>query len=218
MTVEAKNFNVLTSRDWTDYELVDSGNEQRLERFGKYYLVRPEKQALWQLTLSEPEWSMVHAILQKAPGRRGEWKFIKDIPNKWTLSYGDLNFWVKVTKFGHIGVFPEQAAQWEWVTEQVRNSHRQLRILNLFGYTGITTLVAARSGASITHVDASKPTITWATENQKLSHLEDRPVRWIIDDAIKFVKREESRGIEYDAIVADPPKFGRWAQGRDLAI
>lgn len=213
MVVEAKNFNVLIPKDWTSYDLVDSGNEQRLERFGEHYLVRPEKQALWQPTLSESEWSVMHAILQKAPGRRGEWKFTKDIPDKWTLSYGDLNFWVKITKFGSIGVFPEQAAHWEWITKQVGNSNRQLHILNLFGYTGITTIAAAGSGARITHVDASRPTIAWAKDNQRLSRLENRPIRWIVDDAIKFVKREERRGVKYDAIIADPPKFGRGPKG-----
>lgn len=213
MAIEAKNFNVLTPKDWSDYELVDSGNEQRLERFGNYFLARPEKQALWQPTLPQSEWNVVHAVLQKAPGRRGEWKFTKDVPKKWPLSYDDLNFWIQITHFGHIGVFPEQAAHWEWIIGQVSNSRRQLQVLNLFGYTGIATLAAARSGARITHVDASKPTITWAADNQKLSHLENRPIRWIIDDAIKFVKREEKRGVKYDAIIADPPKFGRGPKG-----
>jgi len=213
MNLEAKDFRILTPKEWTDYELIDSGNERKLERFGKYYLVRPEKQALWQPALPDSEWKVAHAVLQKAPGRRGEWKFIKDIPKNWSISYGDLSFLVKITQFGHLGVFPEQAVHWEWIAKQVKDADRQLQVLNLFGYTGIASLAAASSGARVTHVDASKPAIAWAAENQRFSHLEDRPIRWIIDDAIKFVKREGRRGVKYDAVIADPPKFGHGPKG-----
>lgn len=200
---------LLTQENWQDYELLDFGNESKFERFGKYLLIRPESQALTK-PLFPNDWEKADAILE---GRKEFWKFKNKIPDKWAVGFDNLKFWAKATPFGHLGVFPEQSSYWTWIKEKIKESKRELNVLNLFGYTGIATLVASNAGAKVCHVDASKPAITWAVENQKLSGLEDKSIRWILDDAITFVKREIKRGNKYDAIIMDPPKFGRGPKG-----
>jgi len=205
---------LLPSADWKDYELLDSGNGSKLERFGTYTFIRPEHQAVWKPTLPEKVWESAHAIFHpSAQESGGEWQFHKPIEAEWKMRYRDLVFWVRTSASRHLGVFPEQATQWDWIDKQIQLANRPINVLNLFGYTGLATLTAARAGASVTHVDASKKTVNYARENQMLSGLGDKPIRLIIDDAFKFVKREVRRGVIYDGIILDPPKFGRGPKG-----
>lgn len=185
---------------WADYELIDSGNLKKLERFGKYRFIRPDSQAMWKPKNS----------IWEADGEFNDtWKFNKPIESRWIIKYKDISFWLEPTPFRHLGVFPEQADQWDWMINQ-----KPKKVLNLFGYTGIASLLLAKDGAEVTHVDASKKSISWAIENQKLSGLSGKPIRWIVDDALKFVKREINRNCGYDAILLDPPKFGRGPGGQ----
>lgn len=202
----------LLTSTWQDYELIDSGNEQKFERFGKYTVIRPENQALWRPE-NINDWNRADAVLEKAPERRGQWKFKSKLPHSWNMQYQNLKFQIKITPFGHIGIFPEQSEHWSWIDYQIKKANRPINVLNLFGYTGGSTLAAAAAGASVTHVDASKPSVAWASENAQLSHLENKPIRWIVDDALKFVAREGRRNIKYDAIIMDPPKFGKGPEG-----
>jgi 23S rRNA (cytosine1962-C5)-methyltransferase len=239
---------LLPSPRWTDYELLDSGDGQKLERFGPYTFVRPEVQALWTRNLPSAKWDAAHAIFQPSGEESGgHWEFKKRVSEKWEMSYplpplhppisdfrnggtgGGLKFSAMTTPGRHLGVFPECAAHWDWMSasihHRVHGEHGEnknisvnsagsvVNILNLFGYTGLATLAAASAGAKVTHVDASKKSVTWARENQSLSDLDDKPVRWIVDDALKFVEREGRRGIKYDGIILDPPKFGRGPKG-----
>src|SRR5574340_309895 len=205
---------ILTSPEWQDYELLDSGDGQKLERYGPYRLLRPEPEAVWKRALPEAEWSRAHAVFKPSPEENGgHWKNLQPLPARWTIRYKDLQFYVQTTASRHVGVFPEQAAQWDWISQQIEASHRPLRVLNLFGYTGLATLAAARAGAAVTHLDASRKVVDWAHENLILSNLEGKPVRWIVDDALKFVQREGRRGSVYDGIILDPPKFGRGPKG-----
>jgi 23S rRNA (cytosine1962-C5)-methyltransferase len=205
---------LLESPDWVDYELLDSGNGSRLERFGPYIFVRPEHQAVWAPALPEGKWKSVHAIFQSTGEESGgHWKFLKPIEETWPMQYKGLQFLARTSNSRHVGVFPEQANHWDWINAQVRASKTSLRVLNLFGYTGLATLAAAQAGAQVTHVDASKKSISWARENQALSSMEAKPIRWIIDDALKFVQREMRRGAQYDGLILDPPKFGRGPKG-----
>ncbi|HVZ12387.1 MAG TPA: class I SAM-dependent methyltransferase [Patescibacteria group bacterium] len=225
--------------NWQEHELLDTGNGRKLERFGKYILNRIEPQATWHQTLSESEWHKADAVFRKASDRGGNWELKKQIPGKWTMSYESLKLELRLTPFGHVGVFPDQSNQWEWISNKIKQrSHPEPRlnrgnlvsgsqaetpeqvrgdkavnVLSLFTYTGASTLEAAAAGAHVTHVDASKPAITWARENQRISGLTDKPIRWIPEDALKFVKREVRRNSRYDAIIMDPPKFGRGTQG-----
>jgi 23S rRNA (cytosine1962-C5)-methyltransferase len=222
---------LLFSPNWTDYELLDSGEGQKLERFGSYTFIRPEVQALWRKSLPMKKWQAAHAIFQPSGEESGgHWQFTKKIPEKWEMGYSlnrngesggvEIHFSVMTTPGRHLGVFPECAAQWDWMENLIRrrgqspgkDSH-EIRVLNLFGYTGLATLAAATAGAMVTHVDASRKSVIWARENQVLSRLEDKPVRWIVDDARKFVEREARRGAKYDGIILDPPKFGRGPKG-----
>jgi len=189
---------------WEDYELIDSGNLKKFERFGRYKFIRPEPQAIWSPNINN--WQADAYFLGKEED--GHWKFNAKILSRWEMHYKDVKFWAEITPFRHLGVFPEQFLQWEWM-----DSQKPKNVLNLFGYTGLATLILAKNKASVTHVDASKKAITWARENQKLSDLEDKPIRWIIDDAIKFVEREVRRNRKYDGIILDPPKFGRGPNG-----
>ncbi|MGB8645191.1 MAG: class I SAM-dependent methyltransferase [Anaerolineae bacterium] len=220
---------------WADYELLDSGAGYKLERFGSYRLVRPEPQAMWRRALAEKEWQAANAVFagkeEQEPGTsrgsvpprgpaevRGEegsgrWEMRGAMPDRWQMRYKGLAFWAQLTSFRHVGVFPEQASQWEWAQDLIKNAGRPVRILDLFGYTGLASLTAAEAGASVTYVDASKKVMAWARENQALAGLGDRPIRWLVDDALKFVRREARRGSKYDAIILDPPKFGRGPQG-----
>ena len=203
----------LTPR-WTEYELMDSGEGKRLERFGEYLLVRPEPQARWAPALPVGQWHAADGEYMKARnGRRGEWKFSRPIPDRWEMRRGNLSFWVQPAPSGHVGVFPDQACHWDWIAEVTGRAARPVKLLSLFGHTGLATLVASESGAEVTHVDASRKAVAWARENQGLSVLSERPIRWIVEDALTFVRREARRGNQYDAMVLDPPKFGRGPDG-----
>lgn len=233
---------ILTTQGWEEYSLLDSGNSLRLEKFGPYTTVRPDPQAIWQQTLSQEVWNKADVIFKRTSADAGRWHFQKKLPEKWLMHWKNLSFWTRLTSFKHTGVFPEQSLQWEFIQSVLGNevrqsSHRhpgetttsigskkdsiasvkndnQLSVLNLFGYTGIATLAAASAGAKVTHVDASKPSIAWARENAKASELDNKPIRWILDDAVKFVEKELRRGNTYDAIIMDPPVYGHGPTGQ----
>ena len=215
-------FTFLEAPHWTDYALLDSGEGLKLERFGNSVFVRPESQAMWKRTL-DAEWKQAHAVFQPTGEESGgHWDLKKKVPEKWEMRYvldpsrvskGELKFWVMTTPGRHLGVFPEVAAHWDWFSGLIAQTKRETNVLNLFGYTGLASLAAATAGAKVTHVDASKKSVSWARENQALSNLADKPIRWIVDDALKFVQREARRGAKYDGIILDPPKFGRGPKG-----
>jgi 23S rRNA (cytosine1962-C5)-methyltransferase len=199
---------------WDEYELLDCGNGAKLERFGPYILNRPEAEAIWKPCLPEIQWQKANATFIPGKGEEvGTWRFNSKEPERWQMNFQGLRFWAQISSSRHIGIFPEQASQWEWINQTIRKSSRPLKILNLFGYSGIATLAAASAGAQVTHVDASQKAIYWARENQTLSGLQNSPTRWIVDDALKFVRRESRRGNLYDGIILDPPKFGRGPKG-----
>jgi len=199
---------ILQTGGWDDYELLDSGEGYRLERFGKFTIAKPDPQAIWKRRLDMSAWNSVDAEYIK-----DGWIRHRDVPESWLLTYKNISFHARLTPFKHAGVFPEQHLHWDFITETIVQSKRDIKVLNLFGYTGLASLVAAAAGASVTHVDASKPAITWARENQAASKLEDKPIRWILDDAIKFVEREVRRGNTYDGIIMDPPVYGHGPTG-----
>lgn len=204
----------LDSPHWQDYRLLDSGNGQKLEQFGPYRLIRPKSQAAWSPALPAAEWRAADASFTL--GQRsdeGQWEYRKKLPERWQMTYQGLAFWAKATPYRHLGVFPEQAAHWDWMAALIQHANRPIKVLNLFGYTGLASLFAARAGAEVTHVDASKPTITWARENQELAGLGEKPIRWIVEDALKYAEREVKRGVQYDGFVMDPPPFGRGPSG-----
>lgn len=206
---------LLAPPPWSDYELLDSGNGAKLERFGLYTLVRPETQAIWTPSLPEREWQRADATFEKSKGGDdgpGNWQMRRKLPEQWQLHYNNLRFWVRLTPFRHTGVFPEHSAQWGWMSRLIA-ARQNASVLVLFGYTGLSSLYAAGAGARVTHVDASKPSILWAQSNQELSGLSERPIRWLIDDVGKFVAREIRRGSRYDLILMDPPVFGRGPKG-----
>ncbi len=210
----APSFSILTAPDWDDYALLDSGNGLKLERLGVYRLIRPEAEAMWRPALAEKEWQRYDGrFIPSAEENGGHWETSKRLPESWTIHYKNLKMRVLTSASRHVGVFPEQASQWDWTGSRIENARRPLQVLNLFGYTGLATLAAAAAGASVTHVDASRKAITWAKENQTLSNLADKPIRWIVDDALKFVQREARRGTRYEGIILDPPKFGRGPKG-----
>ena len=212
--IDLPQINLITSPNWRDYELLDSGNGRKLEKYGPYTTVRPEPEAIWQPSLSSKEWLKADCeFVPSAEKNGGHWVSRSNIDSRWKMEYNGLKFWVQTTASRHLGVFPEQAAQWDWVEGQVTKCNRPIKVLNLFAYTGIASLAAARAGANVTHVDASHKVNLWGKENQNLSGLEDRPIRWLVDDVFKFVKREARRGILYDGIILDPPKFGRGPKG-----
>jgi 23S rRNA (cytosine1962-C5)-methyltransferase len=198
---------------WDDYALLDSGEGAKLERFGAYTLVRPEAQAIWRRRLPVERWEAADAFFEKGAGESGAWIERRPMPDRWPMHYHGLTFWARLTGFRHTGVFPEQAVHWRWIGELVERAGRPIKLLDLFAYTALTTLFAARAGAQVTYVDASRPAMGWARENQEIAGLTDRPIRWILDDAIKFVRREARRGVRYDALVMDPPVFGRGPKG-----
>ena len=218
-------FTFLESPRWRDYALLDSGEGLKLERFGKYVFVRPESQAMWKHSLTT-EWKNVDAVfIPTGEESGGHWDFKKKVEEKWEMRYdltpspsptgrGEIHFWAMTTPGRHLGVFPEVAAHWDWFSHLIHHEgHKEVNVLNLFGYTGLATLAAASAGAKVTHVDASKKSVGWARENQALSNLTEKPIRWIVDDALKFVQREARRGVKYDGIILDPPKFGRGPKG-----
>jgi 23S rRNA (cytosine1962-C5)-methyltransferase len=200
----------VTALDWTDYDLLDSGDGRKLERFGPYVLDRPEVQATWQPALPASSWATAHAVFHEDDHR---WKLRRAMESSWVIGYRNLRFRLQVAESRHIGVFPENAAHWDWLASHIATANRPLRGINLFGYTGLATLAAVRAGARMTHVDASRKAVAWARDNQALSGLTDRPIRWIVEDALKYLRREERRGVRYDAIILDPPAFGRGPAG-----
>ena len=200
------------SNNWRDYELLDCGDGERLERWGKYLLVRPDPQAIWRPVGKHPGWRKHDARYQRASTGGGQW-VKKDLPPRWTLGYGALTFNVKPMNFKHTGVFPEQAANWDFAMARIRSAGRPIRVLNLFAYTGAASVACAAAGASVCHVDAARGMVAWARENAASSGLSDAPIRWIVDDCAKFVEREMRRGRQYDAVIMDPPSYGRGPSG-----
>jgi 23S rRNA (cytosine1962-C5)-methyltransferase len=214
------------SPNWRDYALLDSGGGLKLERFGPYVMIRPEVQAAWTQALPASEWSKAHAVF-KPTGEEsgGHWTVHGEVADRWEMTYplqmeaksrpptSLLRFEVMTTPGRHLGVFPEAAAAWDFIAQSVGSRSRGGMVLNLFGYTGLASLAAAAAGAAVTHLDASKKAVTWARRNQALSGLSERPIRWIVDDALKFVQREVRRGSQYDGIIIEPPKFGRGPKG-----
>ena len=207
-------FSFLSASDWFDYELLDSGDGLKFERFGPYTFIRPEVQAMWKRNLPEKEWETADGTFQPSNEESGgHWAFKKKLPERWEMKYSSMRFWAMPTAGRHLGVFPEAASHWTYIQSAIQRAGRPIRILNLFGYTGLASLAAASAGAEVTHIDASKKSVTWARENQMLSKLEGKPIRWIVEDAVKYVQREGRRGVKYDGILLDPPKFGRGPKG-----
>ena len=197
---------------WKDYEVIDSSDGEKLERWGQYILVRPDPQVIWDTPRTDRRWKHPNAHYHRSKKGGGEWEFF-DLPEQWQISYKNLTFNLKPFNFKHTGLFPEQATNWDWFSEKIRNAGRPVKVLNLFAYTGGATLAAAAAGAHVTHVDASKGMVTWAKENAVSSGLGDAPIRWLVDDCVKFVEREIRRGNHYDAIIMDPPSYGRGPKG-----
>ena len=197
---------------WQDYELLDCGGGEKLERWDKQYLVRPDPQAIWETPRRLPEWKRANARYLRSQTGGGHWEK-KALPESWQVHYKDLTFQVKPMNFKHTGLFPEQAVNWDFVMDKIRKADRPIRVLNLFAYTGGATCAAAKAGAAVTHVDASKGMVAWAKENAAVSGLANEPVRWLVDDCMKFVEREIRRGNKYDIIIMDPPSYGRGPGG-----
>ena len=200
------------SDNWNDYELIDCSYGERLERWGKYTLIRPDPQAIWKTDRRHPKWKNPDATYKRSGTGGGAWEK-SSVPERWEISYKSLKFNVKPMNFKHTGIFPEQAANWDYIGEKIKGARREIKVLNLFAYTGGATVAAAAAGASVCHVDAAKGMVSWARENAKASGLADKPIRWIVDDCAKFVEREIRRGSRYDAIIMDPPSYGRGPSG-----
>jgi len=204
---------MILSTEWKDYEILDMANGEKLERWGNIYLIRPDPQIIWK-NKSKPElWKKANAHYHRSKTGGGEWEYIKKVPESWQIKYKDLTFNLKPMGFKHTGLFPEQAVNWDFMIDKIKNAGREIKVLNLFAYTGGATVACSYAGASVCHVDSSKGMTAWAKENIQASGLSDKPVRFIIDDVIKFVQREIRRGNKYDAIVMDPPSYGRGANG-----
>ena len=197
---------------WKDYELLDTASGDRLERWGKYLLVRPDPQAIWQTPRTRREWHSANAVYHRSGSGGGHWD-IRSLPESWKITYKDLTFQIKPMNFKHTGIFPEQAVNWDFMREKIEKANRPIKVLNLFAYTGGATVACAKSGASVVHVDASKGMVQWAKENAALCGVADRPIRYLVDDCMKFVEREIRRGNTYDGIVMDPPSYGRGPGG-----
>ncbi|MFA6295216.1 MAG: class I SAM-dependent methyltransferase [Candidatus Paceibacterota bacterium] len=203
-----KTSNILITESVSDYELLDSGESEKLERFGKFILSRPDPQALWHKRLPLAEWKKADGSFIRSDSR-GDWFLKSTITDRWSVDFGGLKFYIKPTAFKHVGLFPEQSLNWEWLKKQIKlRNAEDTEVLNLFGYTGGATLACAQAGAKVVHVDGSKSAIAWARENAELSGIADKPVRWILDDARTFVGREIKRERKYDGIIMDPPAFG----------
>ncbi len=202
---------------WKDYEILDTSSKEKLERWGKYILVRPDPQVLWDTKHEHVGWKKKNGHYHRSSSGGGEWDFFQ-LPNEWSIHYRDLTFHLKPFSFKHTGLFPEQAVNWDWCSTIIKKANRPIKVLNLFAYTGGATLSALAAGASVTHVDASKGMVSWAKENAATSGLSEKPVRWIVDDCVKFVEREIRRGNTYDAIIMDPPSYGRGPKGETWKI
>lgn len=200
------------ANNWKEYEVIDCSAGEKLERWGKYTLLRPDPQVIWETEKKDRRWKRLNAHYHRSKKGGGQWEFF-DLPEQWDLHYKELTFRLKPFSFKHTGLFPEQAVNWDWFSEKIRQAQRPVKVLNLFAYTGGATLAAAAAGASVTHVDASKGMVTWAKENAVASGLADAPIRWLVDDCVKFVEREIRRGNQYDGIIMDPPSYGRGPKG-----
>ena len=200
------------SNGWKDYELLDCSNGEKLERWGEHVLVRPDPQAIWHTPRRHPGWKRHDARYARSNTGGGAWEK-KEVPERWTVDYGELTFNIKPMNFKHTGLFPEQAANWDFAAKQIKGAGRPINVLNLFAYTGGATVACAAAGASVCHVDAAKGMVAWAKENAASSGVADKPIRWIIDDCAKFVEREIRRGRKYDAVIMDPPSYGRGPSG-----
>ena len=194
------------------YELLDSGEGEKLERYGEIVMSRPDPQALWKKRLPETEWHRAQACFSRA-SVNAKWELAPNVPPKWKVDFAGLSFWIRPTAFKHTGLFPEHAPNWRWIEEKIQAANRPVSTINLFGYTGGATLAAAKAGADVVHVDGSRVAVAWARENAKASKLENAPIRWIMDDARAFLKREIKRGKRYDGIIIDPPAFGHGPEG-----
>jgi len=201
------------ANNWREYELIDASGGDRLERWGQYIMVRPDPQAIWETVRTNPLWEKPHARYHRSEKGGGEWEFFKKLPESWTISQDSYKFKVKPMGFKHMGLFPEQLVNWQWTDDLIKKSNREIKVLNLFAYTGGASIAALSAGASVCHVDASKGMIAHAKDNASLSALADKPIRYIIDDCMKFVEREIRRGNRYDAIIMDPPSYGRGPGG-----
>lgn len=201
------------SENWKDYELIDTSDGERLERWDNVILIRPDPQIIWSNGRKNPLWQKADARYHRSNKGGGYWEQYKKVPKSWSIGFDDLVFNVKPMGFKHTGVFPEQAVNWEFAAQKIKSENRPLKILNLFGYTGCATLACMRAGAAVTHVDASKGMVQWAKENAESSGIADKPVRWLVDDCVKFVQREIRRGNKYDGIIMDPPSYGRGPGG-----
>ena len=201
------------ANNWKDYEILDMANGEKLERWGNVILIRPDPQIIWNKKEHEEKWKTANAIYNRSKTGGGSWQYKKKMPSEWKIKYKDLTFNIKPMGFKHTGLFPEQAVNWDWMMEKIKSAKRDIKVLNLFAYTGGATVACLSAGASVCHVDSSKGMVTWAKENVNSSGLKDRPVRYIVDDVVKFVNREIRRGNKYDAIIMDPPSYGRGAKG-----
>lgn len=198
---------------WKDYELLDCSDGERLERWGEVILIRPDPQVIWKTPKKHPMWKKANARYLRSSTGGGHWEILRKTPDAWRIDYKELSLNVKTMGFKHTGIFPEQAVNWDYTAELIRNAGRPVKVLNLFSYTGGATVACLKAGAQVVHVDASKGMVNWAKENAAASHVADRPVRWIVDDCIKFVQREIRRGNKYDIIIMDPPSYGRGPGG-----
>jgi 23S rRNA (cytosine1962-C5)-methyltransferase len=205
---------LLLTRSWSDYGLLDSGDGRKLERYGPLRVVRPEPQCFWRPALSPEVWAQAHAVFEPAPeDDAGRWRFSDTTGEPWPMRWENVSFWGRFSNFRHLAVFPEHASNWAWIAERVAAAHVGGTVMNLFGYTGVASLAAAAAGARVTHVDASKKSVAWGKANAELSGLQQAPIRWICEDARKWVQREVRRGARYNGVILDPPKFGRGPDG-----
>ena len=209
---ESENLYMWLADQWKDYEVLDTSNGEKLERWGDYFLVRPDPQVLWDTPKKLRQWKKPNGHYHRSHKGGGQWEFF-DLPKTWDIQYKELKFHLQPFSFKHTGLFPEQAVNWDWFSDKIRKAGRPVKVLNLFAYTGGATLAAAAAGASVTHVDASKGMVNWAKENAQLSGLREKPIRWLVDDCVKFVEREIRRGNHYDGIIMDPPSYGRGPKG-----
>ena len=201
------------ARDWKDYEIIDMANGEKLERWGNVILQRPDPQIIWDEKTFPNKWKEINARYIRSQTGGGNWEYKKQLPKSWKIKYKDLTFLVKPMGFKHTGLFPEQAVNWDWMINKIQKANREIKVLNLFAYTGGASVACSYAGASVCHVDSSKGMVSWAKENMEASNLQNNPIRYIVDDVIKFVNREIRRGNKYDAIIMDPPSYGRGANG-----
>ena len=204
---------MIIANDWKDYEILDMAGGEKLERWKDIILVRPDPQIIWNNKSFPNKWKDVNAKYNRSSTGGGSWEYKRKVPNAWQVNYKNLTFNIKPMGFKHTGLFPEQAVNWDWMINKIKSSKREIKVLNLFAYTGGATVACLSAGASVCHVDSSKGMVTWAKENVASSNLQDKPVRYIVDDVVKFVNREIRRGNKYDAIIMDPPSYGRGANG-----